>query len=100
MSRRPHRRAPRPVSLVVEHLERSLAPDTLLARVQSSWAEAVGPTVAAEARPVAAHDGVLTVTCSSGVWAQELDLLGPTVVERLNAQLPAAAIRSLRCRVG
>jgi len=28
--------------------------------------------------------GVLTVSCTASVWAQELDLMGPSIVERLN----------------
>src|SRR5438270_6719490 len=97
--RRPHRRAPRPFSMALERFETALAPDTVLARVQSAWPAAVGETVATEASPTALHDGVLAVGCSSGVWAQELDLLGPQVAERLNAQLGFQAIHSLRCRV-
>jgi predicted nucleic acid-binding Zn ribbon protein len=40
---------------------------------------------------------VLTVTCASAVWAQELDLMGPELVERINAALGTDAVRSLRC---
>ena len=97
--RMPHRTAPRPVALAIEQLEHALAPDTPLARVQSAWVATVGEAIAAEARPTAVHEGVLQVACSSGVWAQELDLLGPAVADGLNAQLGAEAIRSLRCRI-
>ena len=31
-----------------------------------------------EATPIAERDGVLTVTCEAAVWAQELDLMGPS----------------------
>jgi predicted nucleic acid-binding Zn ribbon protein len=37
------------------------------------------------------------VTCASAVWAQELDLMGPELVARLNAELGAELVRSLRC---
>jgi hypothetical protein len=31
------------------------------------------------------------------VWAQELDLMGPELVARLNAALGADTLRALRC---
>ena len=33
---------------------------------------------------------MLTVSCSASVWAQELDLMGPAIVERLNGLLERA----------
>jgi predicted nucleic acid-binding Zn ribbon protein len=77
-----------------------LAPATPLARAQSAWSDAVGDTIARSARPTAERDGVLTVTCASAVWSQELDLMAPQVIERLNQALGGAAIHSLRCRTG
>jgi predicted nucleic acid-binding Zn ribbon protein len=56
--------------------------------------------VAAAAAPTAERDGVLTVTCSAAVWAQELDLLACELIPRLNAALGSASIRELRCRTG
>ena len=94
----PHRRAPRPVSLALEQLGARLAPATTLARAQSQWPAVVGPAIAEAAVPTAEHDGVLTVTCAAAVWAQELDLMGPRLVEGLNQALGAPLIRALRCR--
>jgi hypothetical protein len=31
------------------------------------------------------------------VWAQELDLMGPAIVERLNAALERGSVTRLRC---
>ena len=53
--------------------------------------------MAAQAEPTGERDGVVTVTCSSAVWAQELDLMAPDLVERLNAALGGAPVRALRC---
>jgi predicted nucleic acid-binding Zn ribbon protein len=91
------RLAPRPLALARDDLRVRLAPATPLAAVQRAWADAVGPAVAAEATPVAERDGIVTVSCRSGVWAQELDLLAPDVVERLNAALERPLVRGLRC---
>jgi predicted nucleic acid-binding Zn ribbon protein len=89
----------------VADLTAALAPATTLARVQGCWAHAVGEAISGEARPVAERDGTVTVACSSSVWAQELELLGPELVDRLNEALGThadtpAPVRSLRCRVG
>jgi predicted nucleic acid-binding Zn ribbon protein len=92
------RRAPRTLGTAVESLARALAPRTPLAEVQRVWASAVGEAVAQEATPAGEHDGVLTVSCSSSVWAHELDLMGPVLLERLNAALDGVTITRLRCR--
>jgi predicted nucleic acid-binding Zn ribbon protein len=93
------RRAPRPAALAVEAVRERLAPRTTLALVQSAWAAAVGEAIAREARPVREREGVVDVACASSVWAQELDLMGPSLAERLNAELGAVRVRSLRCSV-
>jgi hypothetical protein len=92
-----YRRGPRPLARALQPLEATLAPDTLLAGVQRAWRETVGATIAAQARPVAERAGVLTVACESSVWAQELDLIGPELVERLNGTLKQGSLTRLRC---
>ncbi len=94
------RRAPRPLSAALEGLTRSLAPASTLARVQQIWEPTAGPAIAQAARPTAEHDGVLTVTCTAAVWAQELDLMADQLTASLNAALGSEAIRELRCRTG
>jgi predicted nucleic acid-binding Zn ribbon protein len=91
------RREPRPVAHALAALADRLAPQTTLGEVQRVWPQAVGEVIAAQAEPTGERDGVLTVTCSSSVWAQELDLMGPELVGRLNAALGADAVRALRC---
>jgi predicted nucleic acid-binding Zn ribbon protein len=91
------RTQPRPLSHAVAALAVRLAPQTTLAAVQRVWPDAVGEVIAAQAGPTAEREGVLTVTCSSAVWAQELDLMGPDLVGRINGALGAEAVRSLRC---
>jgi predicted nucleic acid-binding Zn ribbon protein len=89
--------APRPVSFAVGRLTQTLAPATTLARVQEIWDSATGPQIAAAARPTGERDGVLEVSCTAAVWAQELDLIAGELVPRLNAALGSEAIRALRC---
>jgi predicted nucleic acid-binding Zn ribbon protein len=86
------RRAPRPLATAIgEALERA-EPATLLAAVQSAWPGAVGEAIAREATPVAERSGVVTVACASSAWAQELDLLGGRIVEKIRSELPAGTV--------
>jgi predicted nucleic acid-binding Zn ribbon protein len=91
------RTAPRPLSGAVEALAAGLEPATALGAVQRVWPGVVGGVIAAEASPTAERGGVVTVSCRASVWAQELDLMAPELVERLNAALGHEAVRSLRC---
>jgi predicted nucleic acid-binding Zn ribbon protein len=91
------RSAPRPLATAVGALADALEPATVLASIQRAWPAVVGESIAAEARPTAERDGVVTVSCRAAVWAQELDLMGPELVGRLNAALGDGAVRALRC---
>ncbi len=93
----PSRRRPRPLALALAGIRSELAPQTLLADVQATWQDAVGPVIAAEAQPVSERAGTLTVSCAASVWAQELDLMAAVIVERLNGALGAARVVRLRC---
>ncbi|MDP8943292.1 MAG: DUF721 domain-containing protein, partial [Actinomycetota bacterium] len=75
------------------------------ARVQTCWADVAGPAVGAEAEPVAERGGVVTVSCRSAVWAQELALVSDDLLARLNRALdpdgtrpPVAALRFTAAR--
>ena len=98
------RLAPRPLAHALAGFTAGLAPATTLARVQACWREVVGEGVGAETQPVSERGGVVTVACRSSVWANELDMIGPQLVERVNAALAAdggsAAVEALRFRVG
>lgn len=93
----PHRRGPRPLGAALERLADDLAPDTRLAEIQRAWATAVGADIAAEAQPTAERGGVLTVSCSASVWAQELDLMAPQIIGRLTDTLGHPGVTRLRC---
>lgn len=94
------RRAPRRLALALEGFTATLAPPTVLARVQGLWTDVVGETLAEECRPVSERDGAVTVACRSSVWAQELAMMETDLVERLNAALGGAGVAELRFRVG
>ena len=93
----PYRRSPRPLTLALEAVVEDLAPDSVLADVQRAWRKAVGESIAAQAQPTSERGGVVTVSCSASVWAQELDLMAPQIIERLNQLLRRARVHRLRC---
>jgi predicted nucleic acid-binding Zn ribbon protein len=93
----PSRRGPRPIAIALEVARGDWAPETLLAEVQRAWSGVVGAPIAAEATPIREQAGTVTVSCSASVWAQELDLMGPSIVARLNSELGADRIKRLRC---
>jgi predicted nucleic acid-binding Zn ribbon protein len=95
-----NRLAPRRLRTPVAALTAELAPATTLARVQEVWERVLGPSIASSARPTAERDGVLTVICEAAVWAQELELMGPALLARLNAELGEDTLCRLRCRSG
>jgi len=92
------RRSPRNAASSVRELVDRLAPATTLAQIQRHWRAAVGDAVAAQATPTGEAGGVLTVTCSSAVWAQEIDLMSVTLIASLNSILGGDQVVSLRCQ--
>jgi predicted nucleic acid-binding Zn ribbon protein len=98
------RLAPRPLSAALAGAVGDARPAGLLAAVQSAWPPVAGPALAAAAGPVYERDGTVTVECESGVWAHELELLGPDLAARLNEQLEgsgeAGRVERLRFVVG
>lgn len=94
------RTAPRPLGAALDEVARRAAPATTLARVQGCWASVAGEAVAGEAEPISERQGAVTLACSSASWAQELELLAPDLLERLNRALAVpdapAPVRRLR----
>lgn len=88
-------RRPRSLGAAIGAIRQDTAPKTQLAAVQMAWPGVAGEAIAAEATPVSERDGVVTVSCRAAVWAQELDLLGPELLEKLNAALedPVSRLR-------
>lgn len=91
MSERPRRDrrtgSSRSLASALEGVRAEVAPLTLLASVQEAWPEAAGRAIAREGDPVSERDGVVTVSCRSATWAQELDLIKPVLVEKLSERL-------------
>jgi predicted nucleic acid-binding Zn ribbon protein len=65
-------------------------------RVFAEWREAVGGTIADNARPVKINRGLLVVVVSSPIWTQELSLMKETIIGRLNDRLGDSVVRDIR----
>jgi predicted nucleic acid-binding Zn ribbon protein len=71
------------------------------AGVIDEWAAAVGAQIAAVTEPISVTaDGVLWVRVTTAAWMNELSLLAPTLLQRLNAVPGRAPVKQLRFRLG
>lgn len=61
-------------------------------KLLQSWAEIVGPVVAAQTYPVALHRGTLRVATSSSAWAQSLTFERYRILTKLNTTLALALV--------
>ncbi len=65
------------------------------------WADVVGAQIASVTEPLSiTADGVLWVRVSTAAWMNELSLLAPTLLHRLNASPGRAPVKQLRFRLG
>jgi predicted nucleic acid-binding Zn ribbon protein len=90
------RRAPRSLAFALERVTATLEPATIIARVQGCWVGAVGDATAAVAQPVAESNGVVTITCESSLWANELTMMETDLLERVNASIGDRSVTRLR----
>lgn len=65
-------------------------------RAYAAWTRAAGDQVASGARPRHFSRGVLTVECTSSVWANELTYLGPQILRRMDDIAPGHPVKRFR----
>lgn len=69
-------------------------------RVFSLWGKAVGPGIARHSQPASIRGRRLTVIVDSSAWMQQLSLLKPELVAKVNSRLGADGIESITLRLG
>jgi predicted nucleic acid-binding Zn ribbon protein len=69
------------------------------AKIFSGWAEAVGPSVAAHAEPLALHGATLVVGVDAPAYATQLRLLAPQLLARLGDLVGVGAVDAIEVRV-
>ena len=77
MSSVPVARSPRPIGLALEHARESGRRRRCWRRCSGSGRRSSGRLLPPRLAPFGERAGVVTVSCSASVWAQELDLMGP-----------------------
>ncbi|MCX7845306.1 MAG: DUF721 domain-containing protein [Dictyoglomaceae bacterium] len=60
-----------------------------------NWEEVVGETLSSHTYPKFVKNGVLYIYVDSGIWAQELNLLKPKILEDLNKFLKYPVIKDI-----
>ena len=69
--------------------------------VLDSWPEIVGERIARVAEPeLITADGVLFVRVRSAAWRQELSLMTPMIIARLNAGRAGGRVEGIRWMLG
>jgi predicted nucleic acid-binding Zn ribbon protein len=89
-------RGPRRLGESLSRLVASEAPRTLLAEVQTAWPEACGAAIAANSEPVSEREGTVTIACTTGAWAQELELMQEQLLARVAAIVGEQRVQRLR----
>lgn len=64
------------------------------------WDQLVGAQIARRARPLRLRQGVLEVQVDHPVWMQQLQMLKPKILEKLNERIPNAGITDIYLRKG
>lgn len=59
------------------------------------WDDVVGPQIRAHARPSKIRDGILEVRVDQAVWMQQLQLMKPKILSRLNERLGEEVIKDI-----
>lgn len=87
---------PKPINQLLDEFRNEEAPESLIASVQMVWVEVVGEKIAGVTEVIQERDGQVIVECCSSVWAQELEMMGPRISDRLIERLGNSGPINLR----
>lgn len=69
-------------------------------RIWARWEKIAGKTIAAHARPARMQRQTLIVRVDHSSWMQELNLLKPQIMAKIEEELPDAAPKKIRFEMG
>ncbi len=69
-------------------------------RVMGRWEKIVGKVIARHAQPSSLRGKKLCVAVDSSAWMQQLSLLKPDLIDKLNRGLGAGSIRDITFKIG
>ena len=100
--RRPKMREPALAGDLVDKLLHGLGLDERLHQYKALiiWNDVVGPQIAARTRPVRIRENILEINVDQPAWMQQLQLMKPKILSRLNAELGEATIKHLYLKHG
>ncbi len=75
-------------------------PDLGLTEIWRLWDEAVGPTIAQNARPAAFKGKLLIVHVISSTWIHQLQFLKDNLTAKLNDALEKPLIEEIKFKIG
>lgn len=80
--------------------DRGLGAGGSLAGLQAKWAAAVGPDIARHACPTMLNGGRLTINVDCSAWMNQLSMLSPGIISKVNAVLKNDQVKDLHFRIG
>ena len=69
-------------------------------RVFGQWEKSVGPVIARHAQPQTLRGKKLTLVVDSPAWMQQLSLLKPEIIKKVNSTLGKDAVKEITLRLG
>jgi len=94
----PDPRDPQPFGAILDRLvkARGWQRPAAEARLFGSWADVVGPEIAAHCRPVRLDGGELTIEAESTAWATQLRLLAGRLLGRIGGDIGREVVTTLK----
>jgi len=94
----PDERDPQLLTAAVDRLlaDRGWETDAAVGGAMGRWGAIVGPELAAHCEPLSFERGKLVVQADSTAWATQLRLLAPVLLRRLNEDLGAGTVSSVK----
>ncbi|HKL25663.1 MAG TPA: DUF721 domain-containing protein [Desulfuromonadales bacterium] len=100
--RRPPMRRAAAAGDLLEQLLQSMGLDKRIQQYRAMviWDEVVGTQIASQARPVRIRGAVLEVCVEQAAWMQQLQLMKPQILKKLNAELGEGQIEEIFLKKG
>lgn len=74
--------------------------DKGLGLIWNKWDEAVGKTIADNARPAAFNGNILIVHAESSVWIQQLQFLKKELTAKINSAIGECVVKEIKFKIG
>ena len=68
--------------------------------VLEDWPDIVGDKIAGQSRPIDIRDGILVLEADHAAWRQELTLLIPEIIRKLNRKYGEGTVKEIKWKHG